>query len=265
MTSDAHLSAAFGAGHGGGRLAVIFGTTISAGITSTGGLAPDASSAGSNAPVVGLSRFGVGRLASITSRMLSEAMIEDSMPYLAKASFCASACVPADRTLIGPTKFTAAFVFGSYGAAANWSAGAVIDCVRNVYATAISDLVKGAFISLLSRFLICTRTRSSAFACPSEMPASCDLPPAHSGLSKSRMLPTVGRPSPFGAAGVESTPWMRLVTTKAYSVASLSGLLVFTPLEFSLLAAAGCTPTSTPACNDVDGTGCRSWAGSRSW
>src|SRR5438552_13345980 len=56
-TSEAHLNAAFGAGQGGGRLAVTFGTTIRTGMTSMGGLAPGASRVGSNAPVVGLGRF----------------------------------------------------------------------------------------------------------------------------------------------------------------------------------------------------------------
>src|SRR6266849_3245446 len=97
----------------------------------------------------------------------------------------------------------------------------VIVWVRNVYATAVSDLVKGGEVSLLSRVAIWTRIRSSAFACPSEIPASCDLPPAQRGLLKSSTLPTVGRPIPL-----PSVPWMRLVTTNAYSVASFSGLAV---------------------------------------
>src|SRR5882762_3382430 len=96
----------------------------------------------------------------------------------------------------------------------------VIVCVRNVYATAISDFVNGGDVSLLSSVAIWTRIRSSAFACASVMPASCDLPPAQSGLLNRRMFPTVGRPIPL-----LSRPWIRFVTTNAYSVASFNGLV----------------------------------------
>src|SRR5712691_1008805 len=229
-TSGAHLSTCAGAG----QLFVTaagFGTTISAGTTSIGGLAPGTSSAGSNAPVAVLSRLGVGRLASITSAMLLDATGNESTPYFVNAADVL-------RTLIPPTKFTLGFFAGSYGAAASCSAGLVIVCVRKVYATAISGAVKGAApASFVIRFATWTRIRSSAFACESEMPASCDLPPAQSGLVKRRTLPTVGRPRPF-----PSVPLTRFVTTTAYSAASLRGLLVV-----SLLAAAGCRPTRTPA------------------
>src|SRR5229473_1875420 len=229
MTSGAHLRACAGAG----QLFVTeagLGTTISAGMTSIGGLAPGTRSVGSNAPVAVLSRFGVGRFASITSWMLLDAM-NPSTPYFVNAA-------PALRTLMVPTKFTPGFFAESYGAAASCSAGVVIVCVRKVYATAISDAVNGAAPpSFVIRFATWTRIRSSAFACGSEMPASCDLPPTQSGLVKRRTLPTVGRPRPL-----PSVPLTRFVTTTAYSAASLRGLLVV-----SLLAAAGCRPTSTPA------------------
>src|SRR5438477_9471278 len=102
-----------------------------------GGLAPGASSVGSNAPVVALSRFGVGRLASITKSILSAATSEPSTPYLSNA-------VPGDR-IVGANaagadrKLTAGFL--AYGAAASCNAGVVIVCVRNVYAIAMSDFV----------------------------------------------------------------------------------------------------------------------------
>src|SRR6267143_4428154 len=106
MTSGAHLSAPLGAGQAGGNVAVTLGTTISAGITSIGGIAPGTRSVGSKAPVAVLSRFGVGRLASITSRMLLNATEVASTPYLVKAAAGVSGGA-AER------KFTAAFVFGS--------------------------------------------------------------------------------------------------------------------------------------------------------
>src|SRR5712671_6002024 len=85
MTSGAHRSAPLGAGQAGGNVGVILGTTISTGITSIGGLAPGARSVGSNAPVAVLSRFGVGRFASITSRMFEEATTNPSTPYFVNA------------------------------------------------------------------------------------------------------------------------------------------------------------------------------------
>src|SRR3989442_8304157 len=177
-TSGAHRSAAF-EGQGGGKVAVIFGTTISAGMTSMGGVAFGANRLRSKAPVVGLRRLGVGRFASITSRMLLEFVMIGSMPYLVNGSVA----VPGVRTLIDPTKLTPGFLAESYGAAASWSAGAVIVCVRKVYAAAICSLVNGAAPpSLVIKFAIWTRILSSALACASEIPASCDLPLAHSGL-----------------------------------------------------------------------------------
>src|SRR5882762_6778097 len=141
MTSGAQRTAPLGGGQAGGTVGVTFGTTISARIKSMGGLAPGARSAGSNAPVAVLSRFGVGRFASITSSMWLNATTVASTPYLANASPAwstagASACGAGGDV----RKFTAAFLAGSYGAAASWTAGVVIVWVRNVYATAISDL-----------------------------------------------------------------------------------------------------------------------------
>src|SRR5207249_3130978 len=75
-------------------------------------------------------------------------------------------------------------------------------------------------------------------ACASDTPASCECPPAQIALLKRRTLPSVGRPRPFWSAA----PTIRFVTTKAYSVASLSGLLVV-----GFVAAAGCTPTTNDA------------------
>src|SRR5207248_761071 len=86
-----------------------FGTTISAGMTSIGGLAPGASSVGSNAPVAALRRFGVGRFASRTSSMFVKPCTTDaSTPYFVSAS-----------TGAAEMKFTPAFRAGSYGAAAS--------------------------------------------------------------------------------------------------------------------------------------------------
>src|SRR6267143_2121210 len=113
MTSGAHLSAPLGAGQAGGNVAVTLGTTISAGITSIGGIAPGTRSVGSKAPVAVLSRFGVGRLASMISRTLGRPLFAAvaSTPYFVRA---ATGVSTAGASAGGAeTKFTAAFVFGS--------------------------------------------------------------------------------------------------------------------------------------------------------